>query len=286
LESARTIANQYGFSAHILYCDAADSGQVRDTLLRIHPSIVFNLAGYGVDRGEREESRAYRINADLVETIAVTMATLSRWNGQSVVHTGSALEYGTATGDLNEASEPQPTTLYGKSKLAGTKVLAQTADALGLRAVTARLFTAYGAGEHPGRLLPSLLEASRTGDSVPLSEGKQRRDFTWVGDVADGLLRLGTCEAVPGQVVNLATGKLTTVREFTETAAGVLAIRREKLQFGAVATRPEEMSHAEVNTERLRHLTAWLPPTTIWNGIQRTAAFVLKENVLDGKSTQ
>jgi nucleoside-diphosphate-sugar epimerase len=286
LESARTIANQYGFTAHILYCDAADSDQVRETLLDIHPAIVFNLAGYGVDRAERDEARAYRINADLVETIAVTMATLSRWNGQSIVHTGSALEYGKATGDLNEGSDPQPTTLYGQSKLAGTKVLAQTAGALSLRAVTARLFTVYGAGEHPGRLLPSLLEASRTGDSVPLTEGKQRRDFTWVGDVADGLLRLGTCDAVHGQVVNLASGRLTSVREFTEMAAGVLGIPQEKLHFGAVATRPEEMAHAEVNTRFIQDLTGWLPSTTIPDGIEQTARFVLKENVLDGKSKQ
>ena len=277
LESTRTIANEYGFTANISYCDAADSEQVQDTLLRIRPEIVFNLAGYGVDREERNESRAYRINADLVETIVVTMAKLSPWNGQSVVHTGSALEYGTATGDLNEDSNAQPTTLYGRSKLAGTTVLAETAKDRSLRAITARLFTVYGAGEHPGRLLPVLLEASRSGDPVPLSAGTQRRDFTWVGDIAKGLLKLGVSEAPPGYIVNLATGRLATVREFTETAACILQIPLERLRFGAVAVRPEEMSHEEVATRRVMQLTGWVPTTTISDGVQRTATFVLKE---------
>jgi nucleoside-diphosphate-sugar epimerase len=241
----------------------------------VGPSITFNLAGYGVDRAERDEETAYRINADLVQALceAIVKKRDAAWQGRDLIHAGSALEYGEIGGDLAEDSPPRPTTLYGKSKLAGTRSLARCCRAYRIEGVTARLFTVYGPGEHAGRLVPSLIEASRAGEPIPLTDGRQRRDFTYVADVAEGLLRLGLSLATPGETVNVATGRLTTVREFIETAAGLLKIPDEKLLFGALPTRPEEMNHAPVTLERLRRLTSWVPPTTISDGIRNALEF-------------
>jgi nucleoside-diphosphate-sugar epimerase len=94
-----------------------------------------------------------------------------------------------------------------------------------------------------------------------------------VEDVAEGLLRLGLSEAMPGEVVNLATGKLTSVRAFAETAADVLQISAQRLHFGALPTRSAEMAHAPVAIGRLRELVDWTPPTEIKQGIRRTVEF-------------
>ncbi len=138
--------------------------------------------------------------------------------------------YGKAGGDLAEDGPALPTTLYGRTKLQGTRVLAEGGPALGLRAITARLFTVYGPGEHPGRLLPALLQAARTGRPLELSAGTQCRDFTYIEDVAEGMLRLGR-SAGDNTIVNLATGRLTSVRTFAETAAGILGIACSNLRF-------------------------------------------------------
>jgi UDP-glucose 4-epimerase len=98
----------------------------------------------------------------------------------------------------------------------------------------------------------------------------QKRDFTYVEDAAEGLLRLGVSQAEPGIVVNLATGKLTCVREFIEIAARVMGIPQENLRFGEVPTRVEEMSHEPVTVERLKRTTGFVPPTGIEEGIRRT----------------
>src|SRR5262249_14570083 len=118
-----------------------------------------------------------------------------------------------------------------------------------------------------------LLETARTGKSLPLTSGVQKRDFTYVEDVAEGLLRLGLAQAKPGEVVNLATGRLTSVRSFVETAAEILKIPADRLSFGVIPTRAEEMQHDEVTTDRLRRSTAWAPSTTVADGIRRTRNF-------------
>ncbi len=273
---AQRVFSEYDICGDIFELDLRTREAVEKLFLRIRPSITFNLAGYGVDREERDDVIAYQLNAHLVETICDVVAETrdSRWAGQDIIHVGSALEYGTIGGNLQEYETPRPTTSYGKSKLAGSSVLAQCCKDCGMKGLTARLFTVYGPGEHEGRLLPSLMSAARTGRSLPLTAGEQRRDFTYVEDVAEGLLRLGLSTAGPGEIVNLATGSLTSVRAFAESAAGVLQIPLDRLQFGAIPVRAGEMSHSEVSVKRLRLLTSWVPPTQIEQGIQKTLNIV------------
>ena len=274
VEFAERVFSGYEITGEIVRADLQQLALVGEIISKIKPAVVFNLAGYGVDRFERDDATAYRINAELIEVICRAMAGVENsWEGQQLVHVGSALEYGEINGDLAEDSTCNPTTLYGKSKLMGTNFLAEHCRKLGIKGITARLFTVYGPGEHDGRLLPSLLQASSNEQLLPLTLGKQQRDFTYVEDVAEGLLRLSAAESVPGEVVNLATGRLTTVRGFVETAASILNIPEDKLQFGAIQTRSEEMQHDPVSIDRLRRLIDWTPAIEIAEGIQRTKGF-------------
>jgi nucleoside-diphosphate-sugar epimerase len=273
-DKAEEIFSKYGVGGEIISLDLRRASIVDGVLRAIRPCITFNLAGYGVDPTERDELTAFQINAHLVQTICAAVAGQHpQWGGPAIVHVGSALEYGVIGGDLPEDACPAPSTVYGQSKLAGTRLLVGACHRFGLGGVTARLFTVYGPGEHAGRLLPSLLETACTQAPLALTNGKQRRDFTYVEDVAEGLLGLGQARARPGEIVNLATGRLTTVRSFAETAADMLAMPPRLLRFGALPTRAEEMNHAEVNVDRLRRLIDWLPPTSPVDGIRKTIQF-------------
>jgi nucleoside-diphosphate-sugar epimerase len=253
--------------------DLTDARSLRRLLGMVRPAIVFNLAGYGVDRAERDEAVAAAVNEGAVRALveALPGSADRSWRAQQLVHAGSALEYGEATGNLDERDTmPRPTTVYGRTKLAGTMAITESASRLGLRALTARLFTVYGPGEHAGRLLPTMMAARTHRDPLPMTSGEQRRDFTYVGEVVEGLLRLGVARADPGAVINLATGRLTSVREFVERAARVLEISPERLRFGALPTRPEEMRHEPVTLRRLLSLTGWVPSCEIEEGVRRT----------------
>ena len=127
--------DRWEVTGEIVEQDLEDLKGTSTLLRKLRPSVVFNLAGYGVDPSERTSERAYRVNAQLVETVADTLVGRSwpSWRGQALVHVGSALEYGPIGGDLDEASEPKPTTLYGTFKLAGTRALSDRCRSHGLR---------------------------------------------------------------------------------------------------------------------------------------------------------
>lgn len=281
--TGKKIFNQYEIEGEIIEIDLTNKqSSLLDIFHKIKPAITFNLAGYGIDRRERDNDIAYKINTDLVKSIcnAVALTKNNAWLGQDFIHVGSALEYGEMGGDLAENSATNPTTLYGQSKLAGTQLLTQYCQKKIIKGITARLFTVYGPGEHRGRLLPSLFEVALDGQTLPLTTGLQKRDFTYITDVVDGLLRLGavtettTNSEEQYDIVNLASGQLNTVREFVETAAKALSISNEQLQFGAIPTRNEEMEHLPVSNSRLVNLTHWCPSTGIYEGVNHYSDFL------------
>ena len=268
-----------GVRGELRAVDLEPPGSVLALVRAVRPAVVFDLAGHGVDPGERaptheNETRGRRLNAELVHELAEALIARREpeWPFRALVHAGSALELGRAGGDLAEDGPARPTTTYGIAKLAGTRALARSAAASGLPALTARLFTLYGPGEHAGRLLPSLLAARGSDEPLALTAGTQRRDFTFVADAAEGLLRLGLSSGEPGEVVNLATGVLRSVREFAERAARVLGLDPARLDFGALPTRAGEQVHEPVTTARLVARTGWRPATTIEEGVRRTLA--------------
>lgn len=71
-------------------------------------------------------------------------------------------------------------------------------------------------------------------------------------------------------MVNLATGRLTEVREFVVRAARVLGVAPDRLDFGALPTRAEEMQHDPVSIAKLQQLLNWAPRTSIAEGVRLT----------------
>jgi len=257
----------------VIEADLRDTETVAMVFRGFKPSVTFNLAGYGIDHSERDETTACQINAELVKTICEAIANnrAREWPGQDIIHVGSVAEYGPIGGNLSEGSPARPTTIYGKSKLAGTRWLTRYCQELHIKGLTTRLFTIYGPGEHRDRLLPSLIETARNGKPLSLSAGMQKKDFTYVHDVVEGILRLGlVSSAHPGEIVNLATGRLTTVRGFAEIAGSILGIPSSKLNFGAIRNGQWDVEHGEISLECLRRLTNWIPSTSIEQGIRQT----------------
>ena len=269
-ESVETVLGRFAPTAVPVLADLAAEGEATRIVEKVRPDAVFNFVAYGVDRAEQEPALAERLNAQLPERLLRAVVATGR--NVRFVHVGSALEYGAIGGDLAEDSEPHPTTLYGRTKLRGTLGVSRLAAETGARAVTARLFTVFGAGEHEGRLLPTLLAAGGRDGPIALSEGRQRRDFIWVADAVDALLSLALAPSAPGEIVNVATGTLTSVRAFVERAAAVIGISPSRLHFGAIPTRAEEMEHEPVSVARFRRLVGEPPPSRIEHGVRETIA--------------
>ena len=89
-----------------------------------------------------------------------------------------------------------------------------------LPVVKTRFFNSYGPGEVPGQyrnVIPNFIFWAMSGLPLPFTgTGEETRDFTYVGDIVDGLLRAGYFEQAIGQEMNLASGRETKILELAE----------------------------------------------------------------------
>ena len=203
---------------------------------------VVNAAAYGVAPSDRDPGEASRVNAHGVGLLARLAAERG---AKAFVQIGSSSEYNATleSGPLHPERSPLETRrLYGATKAAGMVLARATCAAGGVGFRGLRLFNAYGPGEAPHRLLPSLVRGLQTG-RVALSSGEQERDFVYVEDAAAAIAAaLADALADGGDwIANIATGRATSVRAFAETIADAVGAPRERLGFGDIAQRPDDL---------------------------------------------
>lgn len=108
-------------------------------------------------------------------------------------------------------------TPYQVTKLLGELVGNYFEGVADLPVTSARLFNSFGPGEVPGRyrnVIPNFFYWASQGRPLPITgDGSEVRDWTYVGDIVDGLLRMATVDGAVGESFNLATGSGTEVIE-------------------------------------------------------------------------
>ena len=108
----------------------------------------------------------------------------------------------------------------------------------GFSAAWARVFLPYGPGDDPRRLIPSLLAALAAGTPIDVTDGSQVRDFVYVTDIAELLVRLLVTSEAKG-AFNVGTGRGIAVRQVIEWLADHFHAR-ELVRFGARPQREDE----------------------------------------------
>lgn len=149
----------------------------------------------------------------------------------------------------------------------------------GLPVVKARFFNSYGPGELPGRyrnVIPNFIYWAMRGEPLPITgTGEETRDFTYVGDIVDGLLRAGCFETAVGQEFNLASGKETRIIDLAESVnarvgnrAGVVFSERRRW---------DTKSRLLASVDRAKSLIGYAPQTPFATGLDNTVAW-FREN--------
>ena len=157
---------------------------------------------------------------------------------------------------------------YGWAKLMGELQLRAFHQQYGLDAVAARIFTAYGERENESHAVVALIaKAAARLDPYPVwGDGRQTRNFTYVGDTVMGLALAGRMSGY--QVLNVGSAQHHTILELIDVIFERLDWRPDALdlQLGKpVGVR----SRASDNT-RIKQLTGWEPRTALTEGVFRT----------------
>src|ERR671935_202311 len=145
-----------------------------------------------------------------------------------VVFASSSSVYGNS-GELPriETAHPDPISPYGVSKLAAERYCVSFSRVYPLETVALRYFNVFGPNQDPGSqyaaVVPRFVTAVAEGRPLEVyGDGEQRRDFTYVENVVAANLLAAEAGGISGAVMNVATGRSTTVNELAEAVGSLL----------------------------------------------------------------
>jgi len=256
--------------------DLCHAAQTERVVARIAPSHLLHLA-WAVPPG------AWQAAPEHLDWTAASLRlfqAFARAGGRRLVVGGSCAEYDWAAGVCHEdRTAAAPGTLYGAAKRAVGLVAEHWAAAIGLSLAWARIFFVYGPHEADGRLVPTIVRALLSEQRAACTAGFQRRDFLYVGDVADALATLlrGDLEGI----VNIGSGRDVAVRDLALAVAERLG-RPHLLGLGDRHGGDAEPPLVVADVARLTGELGWRPRHTLQSGLDETIAW-WRTQLIDGE---
>jgi UDP-glucuronate 4-epimerase len=244
--------------------------------------VVVHLAAQAGVRYSIEAPRSY-VEANLIGTYEVLEAARAARPGHLMIASTSSV-YGSNT-EMPYAEDHRtdhPMSFYAATKKAGEAMAHSYAHLYGLPCTLFRFFTVYGPWGRPDMALFKFTRAILAGEPIEIyNHGDMRRDFTYVDDLVEGIVRLIACPpdlagpgaspVAPWRVVNIGNGAPVGLMDFVaavEAATGRVADKRFlPMQAGDVPATWADASLIETVTG------APLPRTDIREGVARFVAW-------------
>jgi dTDP-4-dehydrorhamnose reductase len=207
--------------------DITDEAAVQAVFEHLRPTVVYNCAAFhNVEVCEREEDRAFEVNARAVKRLAARCAD----HRARLIHLSTNYVFdGTADRPYGEEELPSPRSIYAISKLAGEHAaLAYAPDALVVR--TAGLYGLHGSVSKGGNFVTRMIARARDQGALKVV-ADQRLTPTFTSDLAAGIL--AAVEAGVSGTLHVTNSGATSWHGFTEAIMELVGV---SVQVEAVTT--------------------------------------------------
>jgi UDP-glucose 4-epimerase len=232
----------------------------------VKPELCVHLAAQA-DVGTSVERPDYDAEVNVLGTVRVLEAARAHGTHLVFSSTGGAI-YGECDGPAAEDAQRRPISPYGISKLAGEEYVAGWNRLFGSPHVSLRFANVYGPRQEAsleGGVVAIFLERLAAGqDTTIFGDGKQTRDFIYVGDVVRGVLAAADHA---GGIYNIGTGIETSVNELHAVCRRVTGIDREPDYAEA---RPGDIERSVIDPALAGRELGWRAEQSLESGLRLT----------------
>ncbi|MBF8300874.1 MAG: UDP-glucose 4-epimerase [Acidobacteria bacterium] len=213
-------------------------------------------------------SHVANVDASLNILIAARDARVKR-----LVYAGSSSVYGDApTLPKVETMPAAPLSPYALQKLVAEQYCQMFTRLYGLETVTIRYFNVFGPRQDPSSpysgVISLFISALCDGRQPTIcGDGEQTRDFTYVANVVDGVLRACDAPGVSGEVINVATGSRSSLNQLFRTVRDLVGARVEPI---FAAPRSGDVRDSQADIQKARRLLAYEPTVSFHEGLRKT----------------
>ena len=236
------------------------------------PFVIHHLAAQaGVRRSwGREFSQYTRDNVTATQRLLEWARTAP--NLKAFVYASSSSVYGNVESlpMREDTTIPRPYSPYGVTKLAAEHLVGLYHRNYRLPAAALRFFTVYGPRQRPDMAFHKFILAGLKGEPITVfGNGQQTRDFTYVGDLVDGLRKAET--RTKGEVFNLGGGNRVSLND----TLGILeAVMDTELEVVHEDVQRGDVRDTWAATDDARRFLDWNPTTTLKEGLTKELEWI------------
>jgi nucleoside-diphosphate-sugar epimerase len=236
----------------------------------IRPEFVFHMAAYGAEPPSDSLDGAVQVN---IQGTCNLLRALSGKGGtrlRGMIYTGSDFEYGEGEGPRAENDVPDPTNYYAASKASGWMFCKAFRSLNNLPIAGVRPFLTYGPNQGTRRFVPHVIVSALSGrPEIWLTGGHQVRDFVYISDIVEGLLKAAQIPEAYGQMVNLGSGIGTSLRKVVEIVIRLTGSGARPV-YGAIPYRKGQIGELRADTAKALRILNWSPMVELEEGLRMT----------------
>jgi UDP-N-acetylglucosamine/UDP-N-acetyl-alpha-D-glucosaminouronate 4-epimerase len=232
--------------------------------------VLHQAAIPSVPRSVEDPLTSHRANVDA--TLQLLLAARDA-GVRRVVYAGSSSAYGDQDALAKREDMPtRPLSPYALQKLVGEQYMRLFTTLYGLETVSLRYFNVFGPRQDPSSpysgVIALFVTALMAGRPVTITgDGGQTRDFTYVANIVDGVLKAAEAPGVAGEVINVATGQEISINELAATLGDILGAPTPPLHIEA---RPGDVRHSLADITKARTLLGYEPTVDLTEGLRKT----------------
>jgi UDP-glucose 4-epimerase len=232
--------------------------------------VLHQAAIPSVPRSVKDPITSNRANVDATLNVLVAARDAGV---RRLVFAGSSSAYGdTPTLPKHEEMPVNPLSPYALQKVVGEQYLQMFTRLYGLETVSIRYFNVFGPRQDPSSPYSGVISVFATAllENRPptiYGDGEQTRDFTYVANVVDGVLRACEATGASGQVINVATGGRISLNElFREMKKIVGATVNPEYVEG----RQGDVRDSQADIRKAKDILGYKPIVSFADGLQQT----------------
>ena len=226
-------------------------------------------------------SNRANITATLNILVAARQAGVKR-----LVYAGSSSAYGdTPTLPKREDMPTNPLSPYALQKLVGEQYCQMFTQLYGFPTVTTRYFNVFGPRQDPGSPYSGVISLFATAllegrPPIIHGDGEQTRDFTYIANVVDGVLRACEVPQAAGEVINVATGLRISLNELLRVLNGLVG---GNVQPVYKEPRAGDVRDSQADISKAKTLLGYEPAVSFEDGLKRTLDWCRAENATSAR---
>lgn len=255
--------------------DVSDAAVVDDAVTAFAPDAVIHLAAQAGVRYSLLAPESY-ISSNVVGFFNILEA-VRRHPVQHLVYASSSSVYGRQDHApfVETDCVESPVSLYAATKKSNELMAYSYSHLFGIPTTGLRFFTVYGPWGRPDMAYYSFTKAILAGEEIRLfNHGNQRRDFTYIDDIVDGVLKVlevpptGEAQTTlpPYRILNLGNHRPVPLRDFVSTLEDAL---QKKAVLRLVDAQPGDVPETYADIQRASELVGFAPRWQLRDGLQQ-----------------